>query len=58
VLWLLAAAGCAFTRVVNGDHFPSDVIMGAFLGSATAWALWCLFFRLRDEPALPPLHSS
>lgn len=38
-LWLLAAAGCGFTRMLDHAHFLSDVFLGAVLGYATAWAL-------------------
>ncbi|MEX2212772.1 MAG: phosphatase PAP2 family protein [Phycisphaeraceae bacterium] len=57
VLWLLAATGCAYSRIANSDHFPSDVILGAFVGCATAWALWARFFHLREDTGLPPLNS-
>jgi membrane-associated phospholipid phosphatase len=42
--WLLAGAGglavvVATTRVLAGDHFPSDVLAGALLGGAVGWAV-------------------
>jgi membrane-associated phospholipid phosphatase len=42
--WLLAGAGSVatlvgVTRVLAGDHFPSDVLAGAVLGSAIGWAV-------------------
>lgn len=33
---LLAAAGCALTRVISGAHFLTDVYVGALLGYASA----------------------
>lgn len=40
--WLLAGAGgvaaaIGLTRVLAGDHFPTDVFAGALLGSAVGW---------------------
>jgi undecaprenyl-diphosphatase len=44
VLWLLAAAVVASSRVIIGEHYPGDVIAGAWFGivitlalSRTAW---------------------
>lgn len=37
---LALAAVLALTRVALGVHYPSDVLAGAALGSATALALW------------------
>jgi membrane-associated phospholipid phosphatase len=36
--WVLlpAAAGCAFTRIISGAHFLTDVYLGALLGCAAA----------------------
>jgi undecaprenyl-diphosphatase len=36
---LLAAIGVAWSRVVLGVHFPSDVVAGATLGAAIAWGI-------------------
>lgn len=38
-LWFLLALLVAVGRVVNGAHFPSDVLAGAFLGAATSIVL-------------------
>jgi membrane-associated phospholipid phosphatase len=38
-IWLLAAAGCGYTRMLDHAHFLSDVFLGAVLGYATAWAI-------------------
>ena len=44
-IWVSLAAGCTLagavggSRVVAGDHFPSDVIAGAVLGSAIGWVV-------------------
>jgi undecaprenyl-diphosphatase len=40
---LLMAAVLALSRVYVGLHYPSDVIFGAMLGSAVAWAAVQLF---------------
>jgi membrane-associated phospholipid phosphatase len=42
--WALAiggtlAAGVGVGRVLGGDHFPSDVLAGALIGSAIGWAV-------------------
>jgi len=42
--WALAiggtlAAGVGVGRVLAGDHFPSDVLAGAMIGSAIGWAV-------------------
>jgi membrane-associated phospholipid phosphatase len=39
---VLLAVGCAFTRVLAGAHFLSDVLMGAGVGYACAAAVWRL----------------
>ncbi len=38
-LWLVVALLVAVSRVVLGVHYPSDVLAGAFLGSALALAM-------------------
>ncbi len=35
-LWISLAVGVAISRVVLGYHFPSDVILGSWLGATTA----------------------
>jgi membrane-associated phospholipid phosphatase len=53
--WVALAGGCALasgvgvTRVLAGDHFPSDVIAGAALGAAVGWVVPELH---RIEPTL------
>ena len=44
VLWLVAAAVVASSRVIIGEHYPGDVLAGAWFGvvitlalSRTAW---------------------
>lgn len=37
VLWYTWAGCVALSRVLLGVHFPSDVVMGALLGSGSAW---------------------
>jgi len=39
-VWYLLAAGCALTRVLDGAHFLSDVVLGAVAGIGIAAALW------------------
>lgn len=39
---LVLAAGCAFTRVLAGTHFLSDVLAGAGVGYACASVIWRL----------------
>ncbi|MFM2267326.1 MAG: hypothetical protein RL757_767 [Bacteroidota bacterium] len=34
------AGGVAYSRMHLGVHYPSDVLGGALLGSASAWAVW------------------
>ena len=36
-LW---ASATAYSRMYLNVHYPSDVLVGAILGSATAWATW------------------
>ena len=40
ILWYVLAAGCGLTRVANGAHFMSDVVLAAFVGYAVAVAAW------------------
>lgn len=39
-VWLALGVGCAATRVLSSAHFVSDVVAGAVVGYAVAWALW------------------
>jgi membrane-associated phospholipid phosphatase len=39
-VWYLAAAGCAFSRVLAGAHFVSDVVVAAVAGWFTTALLW------------------
>jgi len=41
---LLLAAILALSRVYVGVHYPADVLLGAFIGSAVAW-LTAMFFQ-------------
>jgi len=52
--WLVAggyaaAAAAGALRVASGEHFTSDVIAGALLGSAIGWATATLHIELDDE---------
>lgn len=44
---IILAAVLAVTRVAIGVHYPTDVLAGAALGSATALALWLTPVRTR-----------
>ncbi|WLD59494.1 phosphatase PAP2 family protein [Salinispirillum sp. LH 10-3-1] len=37
VVWFIWASSIAFSRVFLGVHFPTDTMVGAVMGSATAW---------------------
>ena len=57
--WLLAGTGVVAltvgtTRVLAGDHFPSDVLAGAVLGSAVGWAVPALHRPAPPAPAPAP----
>ena len=41
-LWVVLAAAIAFSRVVLGVHYLSDVIAGLAFGTATAVGIWAL----------------
>ncbi len=47
LLWFAAAAGCAFTRLLTGAHFLSDVFVGGYIGCLSAELIWRLHLRLR-----------
>jgi membrane-associated phospholipid phosphatase len=61
LLYAIAAALVAMSRVVMGAHYLSDVIMGAFIGIvvsrglAAGYARGRLPFRLRPSPAPEPV---
>ena len=38
-IWLLIGVACALTRLIHNDHFVSDVVAGALIGSGVAMAL-------------------
>lgn len=40
VVWYAAATGCAISRLLAHAHYLSDVVAGAAIGIATAWAIW------------------
>jgi membrane-associated phospholipid phosphatase len=40
VVWWLLGWGCAFTRVLHGKHFVSDVVLAAIVGWLIAALLW------------------
>ncbi|TLY00004.1 MAG: phosphatase PAP2 family protein [Thaumarchaeota archaeon] len=52
-LLLLLSVGAAFSRVIIGLHFPSDVLGGAFLGIALA-VVSVSFLSRYVYPRLPP----
>jgi membrane-associated phospholipid phosphatase len=61
LLYAIAAALVAASRIVMGAHYLSDVIMGAFIGIVVSRALAAgyaqgrLPFRLRPSPAPEPV---
>lgn len=54
---LLAAAGIAYSRPYVGVHYPSDIVVGALLGSAVAWGV-LLVYRWADERAKAEPHAT
>lgn len=50
---LALATGVGVTRVIAGDHFPSDALAGALIGSAIGWVIPELH-RVAPELALIP----
>lgn len=52
-VFVLAAAGTGFTRVIAGAHYPSDVFVGALVGYAAAAVGGAVFLRQPrdDRPA-------
>lgn len=38
-LWIALGAGCGVTRVIDRDHFLSDVVLAMALAFGTAWTL-------------------
>jgi membrane-associated phospholipid phosphatase len=48
-VFLLLAAGCAYTRLVVHSHFLSDVVASAVLGFAAAWTVHRLASRNAPE---------
>ena len=54
-VWLGLAVLVGLSRVVLGSHFPSDVLVGALLGSAVALVVHAYVpAARRGEPAAPP----
>lgn len=49
---LTAATATAVFRVTSGNHFPTDVIAGAVMGSLTGWLIPRLHARRYDETGL------
>ncbi len=52
---LAAAAGVGYLRYASGQHFPTDVITGALVGSAIGWVVPRLH---RDEKGTTRIHVS
>lgn len=52
-VFLLVAAGVAFSRPYVGVHYPADVLVGAALGALLATALLLLERALRRSRSLP-----
>ncbi len=53
---LVLAAAVALSRVYLGVHYPSDVIVGAALGSTVAILFSLLYERLQPEQLRQPSH--
>lgn len=45
IVWIFIAACIAVSRIWTGVHYPSDVIVGAFIGAITAFAIHQLFAK-------------
>ncbi len=68
--WYVAAPGyvwatsVALSRVWLGVHYPSDILVGAFFGSAVAWVVHklgssitpAIFQKDERRPAMPVIH--
>ncbi len=48
-VWMFFALGCGFARVVERQHFPSDICGGALVGLLTAHVVWRFFERRRER---------
>jgi undecaprenyl-diphosphatase len=46
----VAAGIVAFSRLYTGVHYPSDVVVGAALGTIVGWATSTVALRLRAYP--------
>lgn len=46
-LWLFLATGCGVSRALGEAHFPSDVLVGAWMGWDIAGFVWRSFFGRR-----------
>jgi len=51
IVWYLLAVGCGLNRMVEGQHFFSDVWVGAWCGSMCAALVWARRHRVPSEPA-------
>jgi undecaprenyl-diphosphatase len=45
IVWLFIAACIALSRIWTGVHYPSDVMMGAFIGAITAFVVHQIFTK-------------
>jgi undecaprenyl-diphosphatase len=45
IVWLFIAGFIALSRIWTGVHYPSDVIVGTFIGAITAYGIHQLFAK-------------
>ena len=57
-VWLAIAAGCAATRLLMQAHYLSDVLAGAVVAYAVAWAIWQVHLLIVRPTTTPTTISS
>jgi undecaprenyl-diphosphatase len=52
------AAAVGVNRILSGNHFISDVLTGAVLGSIYGYLIpWLHLSKKQDTPVIMPLHN-